>query len=179
MKRRLSILSFFIAVLILSNHIFSQNTPRDIMREVDTIERKNTEAFTKVVLTSCKFGLKEGNVFCIEKPRKKTVDSIQIHVGKNDEDSKTLMVIRDPANEKGLSILSHSYNSSDVDNETWVYLSAIGKVKRIASGSDEDFVEPSSIFGSEFTTEDLENGKIDDYTYTLLETVNYIEHYRQ
>ena len=33
--------------------------------------------------------------------------------------------------------------------------------------------EPVSLFGSEFTTEDQETGKLDDYTYTLLDTITF------
>ena len=66
-------------------------------------------------------------------------------------------------------MLSYSYDDSDRDNETWLYLSALGKVKRISvRNSDDEETESASIFGTEMTTEDQETGKLDDYTYELL-----------
>ncbi|HBN14169.1 MAG: outer membrane lipoprotein-sorting protein, partial [Gammaproteobacteria bacterium] len=55
------------------------------------------------------------------------------------------------------------------DNETWLYLSALGQVKRIASGNSDDDSEAASIFGSEFTTEDQDTGKLEDYEISILE----------
>jgi hypothetical protein len=66
-------------------------------------------------------------------------------------------------------MLSVTYDDSDQDNETWLYLSALGTVKRIASGNSDDDTEPASIFGSEFTTEDQDTGKLDEYTHAILE----------
>jgi hypothetical protein len=68
-------------------------------------------------------------------------------------------------------MLSYTYDSNK-PNETWLYLSALGKVKRIVSSNSSNS-EPVSLFGSEFTTEDQETGKLDDYTYTLLETITF------
>ena len=46
------------------------------------------------------------------------------------------------------------------DNETWLYLSALGKVKSISvRNSDDEETESASIFGTEMTTEDQETGK--------------------
>ena len=42
-------------------------------------------------------------------------------------------------------------------------------MKRIASGNSDDDTEPASIFGSEFTTEDQDTGKLDEYTLTIVE----------
>jgi hypothetical protein len=77
-------------------------------------------------------------------------------------------VLLEPVRERGIGMLSFSYDDEAKDNESWLYLSALGKVKRIVSGSSEnEDSEPQSVFGSEFTTEDQETGKLDDYVYTL------------
>jgi hypothetical protein len=141
------------------------------MEKVDEESRKSTEsAFTRMKLTTCKYGKRDGKVKCAEKARVKLVESAQINTGENNKDSKSIAIILEPASEKGIGMLSYSYDDSDRDNETWLYLSALGKVKRISvRNSDDEETESASIFGTEMTTEDQETGKLDDYTYELLD----------
>jgi hypothetical protein len=124
-------------------------------------------------LTTCKYGTKDGKLKCVEKPRIKVLESAQINMGDNNKDTKSIAIIVEPASERGIGMLSYTYDASDKDNETWLYLSALGKVKRIASGSDDEETEPTSMFGSEISTEDQETGKLDDYTYTILQRGTY------
>ena len=144
---------------------------REIMERVDVESRKSTDsAFTRMKLTTCKYGLSGGKVKCAEKARVKLIENAQINTGEGSQDTKSIAIILEPASEKGIGMLSYSYDDSDRDNETWLYLSALGKVKRISvRNSDDEETESASIFGTEMTTEDQETGKLDDYTYELLE----------
>jgi len=146
---------------------------REIMERVDEESRKSTEsAFTRMKLTSCKYGIVDKKRKCKENPRIKLVESAQINTGVGNKDTKSIAIILEPASEKGIGMLSYSYDDSDRDNETWLFLSALGKVKRISvRNSDDEETESASIFGTEMTTEDQESGKLDDYTYELLEKV--------
>ncbi len=149
-------------------------TAREIVQRMDDERRASTEsAFNRMKLTTCKYGVKNGKLKCVEKPRVKLMESAQINTGVDNKDSKSIAIILKPASEKGIGMLSWNYDASDKDNETWLYLSALGKVKRIAAGSDDEDSEPTSLFGSEITTEDMETGKLDDYTYSLLEEGEY------
>ena len=65
-------------------------------------------------------------------------------------------------------MLTYNYDDPGRDTESWLYLSALGKVKRMASGTGEDS-EPVSVFGSEFTTEDMESGNTNEYDYKILQ----------
>jgi len=146
----------------------------EIVQKMDDERRASTEsAFNRMKLTTCKYGIKNGKLKCVEKPRVKLLESAQVNTGIDNKDSKSIAIILQPASEKGIGMLSWTYDASDKDNETWLYLSALGKVKRIAAGSDDEDSEPTSMFGSEITTEDMETGKLDDYTYTLLEEGDY------
>ena len=146
----------------------------EIVQKMDDERRASTEsAFNRMKLTTCKYGVKNGKLKCVEKPRVKLMESAQINTGVDNKDSKSIAIILQPASEKGIGMLSWTYDASDKDNETWLYLSALGKVKRIAAGSDDEDSEPTSMFGSEITTEDMETGKLDDYTYTLLKEGDY------
>ena len=165
------VLSVFLSLSVLQVYAETDLSAREIMEKVDEESRKSTEsAFTRMKLTTCKYGKRDGKVKCAEKARVKLVESAQINTGENNKDSKSIAIILEPASEKGIGMLSYSYDDSDRDNETWLYLSALGKVKRISvRNSDDEETESASIFGTEMTTEDQETGKLDDYTYELLD----------
>jgi len=164
-------LSIFFIFSVSNVYAETNLSAREIMEKVDEESRKSTEsAFTRMKLTTCKYGKRDGKVKCAEKARVKLVESAQINTGENNKDSKSIAIILEPASEKGIGMLSYSYDDSDRDNETWLYLSALGKVKRISvRNSDDEETESASIFGTEMTTEDQETGKLDDYTYELLD----------
>ena len=165
------VLSIFCIFYVSNVYAETDLSAREIMEKVDEESRKSTEsAFTRMKLTTCKYGKRDGKVKCAEKARVKLVESAQINTGENNKDSKSIAIILEPASEKGIGMLSYGYDDSDRDNETWLYLSALGKVKRISvRNSDDEETESASIFGTEMTTEDQETGKLDDYTYELLD----------
>ena len=164
------VLSVFLSLSSVQVYAETDLNAREIMEKVDEESRKSSDsAFTRMKLTTCKYGLSGGKVKCAEKARVKLVESAQINTGKDNKDSKSIAIILEPSSEKGIGMLSYSYDDSDRDNETWLYLSALGKVKRISvRNSDDEETESASIFGTEMTTEDQETGKLDDYTYKLL-----------
>jgi len=164
------VLSVFLSLSSLQVYAETDLSAREIMEKVDEESRKSSDsAFTRMKLTTCRYGLSGGKVKCAEKARVKLVESAQINTGKDNKDSKNIAIILEPSSEKGIGMLSYSYDDSDRDNETWLYLSALGKVKRISvRNSDDEETESASIFGTEMTTEDQETGKLDDYTYELL-----------
>jgi outer membrane lipoprotein-sorting protein len=152
----------------------AQMTARELVQKMDDNQLQTTDAsFNVMQLTTCKYGTKDGRLKCVEKPRIKVLESAQINMGDNNKDRKSIAIIVEPASERGIGMLSYTYDATDKDNETWLYLSALGKVKRIASGSDDEETEPTSMFGSEISTEDQETGKLDDYTYTVLQRGTY------
>ncbi|MFV2058480.1 MAG: outer membrane lipoprotein-sorting protein [Thiohalomonadales bacterium] len=134
----------------------------------DTARAANDSTFSVMRLSTCKYRKKGKKIKCVNKPRNKTIESVQINTGANKRDSKSVAIILQPPGEKGIGMLTFSYDDGSKDTQSWLYLSALGKVKRMATGSDQD-AEPTSLFGSEFTTEDMETGKLDEYDYQLLE----------
>jgi hypothetical protein len=69
-------------------------------------------------------------------------------------------------------MLTYAYAAPDKDDDNWLYLSALGKVRRLVSTS-ESSDESGSFFGSEFSVEDIASRKVEDYTYKLIEEVMY------
>ena len=160
--------------LLITGFAQAEMTAREIVQKMNDNQLLTTDSsFNLLQLTSCKYGTHNGKLKCVEKPRIKLLESAQINLGADNKDSQSITIILEPANEKGIGMLTYTYDASDQDNETWLYLSALGKVKRIASGRDDEDTEPTSVFGSEISTEDQETGKLDHYTYKILQSGNY------
>jgi len=152
----------------------AEMTARELVQKMNDNQLLTTDSsFNLLQLTSCKYGTHNGKLKCVEKPRIKLLEIAQINLGADNKDSQSITIILEPASEKGIGMLTYTYDASDQDNETWLYLSALGKVKRIASGRDDEDTEPTSVFGSEISTEDQETGKLDHYTYKILQSGNY------
>ena len=162
----------FVPVIWLLISLFSvktyANEADDIMHKVDRLQREiSNQTLSLSSLTTCDFAVKNKQVVCTEEPRLKVIESVSEQLGTQLKDSQSISIILEPAREKGIGMLTYSYDDPEKDTESWLYLSALGKVKRMASGSGED-QEPVSLFGSEFTTEDMETGKTDEYDYKIL-----------
>ena len=141
-----------------------------VMQAVDDNQRAtNDSSFTRLKLSSCKFGINKGRIACAESPRVKVLESVAVNYGESLKDTKSVSITIEPASERGIGMLTYSYDQEDRDNQTWLYLSALGRVKRIAGGDSEGDTEPASLFGSEFTTEDTDTGKLTEYQVNLLE----------
>ncbi len=74
---------------------------------------------------------------------------------------KSLIRFLSPADVKGTGLLQIENKGRDDDN--WLYLPALRKVRRISGGSKTD-----RFMGSDFTYEDLEPEDLEDHTYKLL-----------
>lgn len=163
---------FILAItLILPCGSFAQElTAREIMELVEDYQRATTDsAFNRMQLSTCRFGIKDSRITCAERPRIKAIESVGKNYGDDLKDTRSIAIVQEPAAERGIGMLSYAYDDPERDNETWLYLSALGRVKRIASGSSDDDTEPASVFGSEFTTEDQDTGKLEEYEIKLLE----------
>ena len=76
--------------------------------------------------------------------------------GKNGD--KSLMIFLTPADVKGTRMLTHEHLNKDDDQ--WMYLPALKRVKRVASRN-----KSGSFMGSEFSYEDTANSSWEKYTY--------------
>ncbi|MCG8614429.1 MAG: outer membrane lipoprotein-sorting protein [Pseudomonadales bacterium] len=146
---------------------------REIVDKMDALQRQAADSTLSLSrLSTCAFGIKDKRVACVEEPRVKVMESVSDQSGASMKDSKAISILLEPASERGIGMLTYTYDDPNRDTESWLYLSALGKVKRMASGTGED-QEPVSLFGSEFTTEDMETGKTDEYTYEILQEGPY------
>ena len=142
----------------------------EIMQLVEDAQRRtNDSSFNRMQLSSCKFGVTDGRITCAERPRVKSLESVSKNYGAELKDTKSVTITLEPAAERGIGMLSYAYDEAGRDNETWLYLSTLGRVKRIAAGDTDEETEPASLFGSEFTTEDTDTGKLGEYSFNILE----------
>jgi len=166
--------SFFCTVsllLLVSPALASAITAREIMQ--DYIDRDDgTSQYTTSIIATCRYTSKNGKIKCAEKPRIKKLEGAQKDYGKNGKDSKSISIVLKPVAENGIGFLQFDYDAAEKDSDQWMYLSALGKVKRLISGNDD---EPKSgtLFGSEISYEDIEKTHIDDYEYKIIKEESY------
>ncbi len=145
--------------------------PRTVMQSVfDRDDGRSQVSLIRV--STCKYAKTGRSISCTETPREKVIQQFAKDYGPNGKDTKGLTILVKPVSERGVGFLQYDYDDDARDSDQWIYLSALGKVKRIASG-DSDQPKTGSFFGSEITFEDLEARKLNNYTYTYLQSESY------
>jgi len=86
------------------------------------------------------------------------VREMKMKVLERDGGDKSLMEFLSPADVKGTKFLN--YEHADKDDDQWLYLPALKRVKRISSSN-----KSGAFMGSEFSYEDLSAFNIDKYSY--------------
>ncbi len=86
---------------------------------------------------------------------------------------KTLIVFDNPRDVKGTAFLSHTHKLNDDDQ--WLYLPALKRVKRISSSN-----KSGPFMGSEFAYEDIASQELEKYTYRYIgnETLDGVGYYK-
>lgn len=79
------------------------------------------------------------------------------------EDSRTLSSFESPADIAGTAYLNHDWADPDRDDDSWLYLPAMQRVRRIASSDTSD-----SFLGSDFTYADINGLELDWYDYRFV-----------
>jgi len=79
------------------------------------------------------------------------------------KEEKSIMFFLSPADVKNTSFMNWSYDDPGKDDDQWIYLPALRKVKRISSDSKDDY-----FMGSDFTYDDLGDRHPDEDVHKLL-----------
>jgi len=88
----------------------------------------------------------------------KRIRKMEMKTLEGKEGDKTLSTFLTPADIKGTKTLTHEHTNRDDDQ--WLYLPALKRIKRIASRN-----KSGSFMGSEFSYEDIGNQHYDKFTY--------------
>ena len=99
----------------------------------------------------------------IDKNNKKRVRDLKRYSKDRGEDSLKLLFFMTPADVKNTAFLTYDYEDSNKDDDQWLYLPELQKVKRIAS-SDKS----ASFMGSDFTYSDMTSKNVEDYNYKIM-----------
>ena len=119
----------------------------ELAQKSDAVMRGYEDAKSEMVMTLINANGQE---------RQRTMKSMILE---KDGGDKSLMEFLTPADVKGTKFLS--YEHADKDDDQWLYLPALKRVKRIASKN-----KSGSFMGSEFSYEDLTAFNIDKYNYS-------------
>ena len=82
------------------------------------------------------------------------------------DDKRTIIFYKKPTNIKGTAFLTFDYADAAIDDDQWLYLPALRKVRRISASDRGDY-----FLGTDFTYEDIKlEGKLElkDYHYTTV-----------
>ena len=138
MKKILLVAFFSISLLAMSNH--------DVAQKNDDVTSGFKDSKSDMVMT-----LVNAN----GQKRKRKMKMIVLEQKGGD---KSLMTFVSPPDVKGTKFLNYEHVKKDDDQ--WLYLPALKRVKRIASKN-----KSGSFMGSEFSYEDLSSVDVDKYTY--------------
>jgi len=167
MRKYLCVMIFIFFLTSISN----AKNAKEIMQKVIDRDDGTTE-ISRVRLSTCRVVRKGKKYVCADSPRVKVLDMVRKDYGPNKKDHKTVSIIISPDSEKGIGFLQYDYEQIDKDTDQWLYLSALGKVKRIVSGNENE-PKTGSFFGTEFSYEDMESIRLEDYSYKILGSETY------
>ncbi len=86
------------------------------------------------------------------------------------DDTKTLSLFESPADIRGTAYLNFDWNDASRDDDSWLYLPALQRVKRIATSDTSD-----SFMGSDFTFADINGYEIDWFDYSFINESEVID----
>jgi len=142
--------------VIISETASAQMSAREIMQKVEDQAKVQTQVTkSKMVLTNKTGKTREREVTRYQKDQK----------GVGGIDAKMLIFFEFPADIRGTGLLLWQYTDMKKDDDRWLYLPALKKVRRIAGESKNEY-----FMGTDFTYDDIGGRELDEDTHKLLGT---------
>jgi hypothetical protein len=135
----------------------SELTARAVMEKVDARYTGDTE-------------IKESMMVLIDRKGNQRVRHTKGYRKEFGKDTKSLSIFLSPADVKNTTFLSYIWDDATKEDDSWLYLPGLRKVKRIAS-SDKS----GAFMGSDFTYADTEGVDVDNYQYRFIKTKEKID----
>lgn len=96
--------------------------------------------------------------------RERKLSSYSVDVGEGKKDRKSMMFFQHPGDVKGTGFLTWDYDDPKRNDDKWLYLPAMKKIRRISgSSAKQDY-----FMGSDFTYDDMGSRNVDEDTHKLL-----------
>lgn len=99
----------------------------------------------------------------IDRRNRQRVRDLRIYSKDQGVDTKTLSLFESPADIRGTAYLNFDWDDLDRDDDSWLYLPSLQRVKRIASNDTSD-----SFLGSDFTFADINGFEIEMYDFKFI-----------
>lgn len=99
----------------------------------------------------------------IDRRERQRVRDLRMYSKDYGQDNRTLSQFDSPADIRGTAYLNYDWDDSDEDDDSWLYLPSLQRVKRIASSDTSD-----SFLGSDFTYADINGLETDWYNYSFI-----------
>ncbi|PCJ25733.1 MAG: outer membrane lipoprotein-sorting protein [SAR86 cluster bacterium] len=141
---------FAFAICLPTNTIAAELTAAEVMQLVD--QRVDGDS-----------SISEVTMVLVDRRDRQRIRNLRIYSKDQGEDSKTLSLFETPADIRGTAYLNFDWDDAERDDDSWLYLPALQRVKRIASSDTSD-----SFLGSDFTYADINGFEIDWYNYSFI-----------
>ncbi len=86
-----------------------------------------------------------------------------IKAGEDGISYKDLVVMTYPTELKGLAVLTWTYQDPQKDQNVWLWIPSLKKVRKISASEDDD-----AFMGSDFTVEEVSTRRFEDESYKLI-----------
>ncbi len=139
-------LSFAIPSIIMA----ADMTAKEVMVKVDDRDTGET-------------AIQDSTMILIDRKKRQRVRQTKQFVKEYGDDTKSISFFLSPADVKNTTFLSHNWDNESKEDDSWLYLPALRKVKRIASAD-----KSGAFMGSDFTYADIEGVEIEDYDYKFV-----------
>ncbi|MBP5438445.1 MAG: outer membrane lipoprotein-sorting protein [Treponema sp.] len=144
--------SLFAATAIILSSAYAQSlSGYDVMKKSDQVPSPKTSSYKATMTLTNKKG-------------KTRVREVTMKTKDYGDVEKNLIVFTTPKDVAGVSYLTFDYDAAGKESDSWLYMPAMKKVRRISGTSKGD-----DFMGTDFTYDDVGSDRdLDDYTYKLL-----------
>ena len=150
--KNIKIISFFMFLFILTYQtVLADNSKTyEIMKKVEDRDRgDNMISNMEMILT--------------DKWDRQRVKKLKAFSKDKGDDRYSIKYFIYPADIKDTALLTYDYDEADKDDDQWLYLPALKKIKRIASKD-----KSSSFMGTDFNYSDMTIRNVEDYNYRFV-----------
>lgn len=104
--------------------------------------------------------ISEMTMVLIDKRKNKRIRKLKAFRKDYGKDVKSISFFLSPADVRNTSFLSYDWDDENKEDDNWLYLPALRKVKRISSGNKKD-----SFMGSDFSYADMNGMELSEWNY--------------
>lgn len=149
--------AFLATLAVIPHALAAELTPLEIMQRVDDRDDGDTM-------------VAEYTMVLIDRRERQRVRDLKIYSKDYGADTRVLSLFESPADIRGTAYLNMDWDDPARDDDSWLYLPALQRVKRLASSDTSD-----SFLGSDFTYADINGFELEWYDYNFVSTSELID----